>query len=79
MRTIRKLTPDLLKRIIAEEKEKIMLENEKEFESIKKMKLSKEVLFELAYIHKEQKKAIAKFKKLHERKELIKKAIKNKR
>jgi hypothetical protein len=81
MKTIRKLTPALLKRIIAEEKEKIekesLLENKKKIIR-KKLNISKEQLIELVLIHKRQKEAAAKFKRLHERKERIKKLIKKK-
>lgn len=80
MRTIRKLTPALLKRIIAEEKRKILKEqkqSKKRKKSKKKLNLSKEQLLELALIHKRQKAAAAEFKRLHERKERIKKLLKS--
>lgn len=78
-RVIRKLTPELLKQIIAEEKLKLQKEQlrQKRIKIIKeKLKLSKEQLIELALIHKRQREAAAKFKRLHEQKEKIKKSIK---
>lgn len=80
MRTIRKLTPGLLKRIIAEEKKKILKEQKRirrKRKSRKKLNISKEKLLELALIHKRQKAAAAEFKRLHERKEKIKKLLKS--
>lgn len=80
MRTIRKLTPGLLKRIIAEEKKKILKEQKRirrKRKSRKKLNISKEKLLELALIHKRQKVAAAEFKRLHERKEKIKKLLKS--
>ena len=81
MRTIRKLTPALLKKIILEEKEKIRKENikSKKRKKNKKLNLSKEQLIELALIHKKQKQLAANFKWLFERKERIKKQVKKKR
>ena len=82
MKIIKKLTPSLLKRIIAEEKLKLkkerLLEHTKSI-VVKKLNISKEQLIELALIHKRQKQAAAKFKRLHEQKERIKQLIKNKR
>jgi hypothetical protein len=75
MKTIRKLTPAVLKSIIAEEKQKI-IKAQKVQEEKEKLNLSKEQLLELALIHKQQKAAIAEFKRLHEKKERIKKIIK---
>ena len=80
MRTIRKLTPAVLQRIISEEKRKILKEQKlirKKRKSRKKLNLSKEKLLELALIHKRQKAAAAEFKRLHEQKEKIKKLLKS--
>ena len=75
-RKIRKLTPEILKRIISEEKRKIVLENKRK-KVRKKLNISKEQLIELAMIHKRQKEAAANFKRLHEAKERLKKIIKS--
>jgi hypothetical protein len=75
-----KLTPRLLKKIIAEEKLKIRKEQLAEAKKArakkkKKLKISKKKLLELALIHKRQKQAAAKFKRLHEQKEKIKNSL----
>ena len=84
MRTIRKLTPALLKRIISEEKQKIKLEmlreaKKKKIAKKRKINITKKQLIELALIHKKQKEAASNFKWLHEKKERIKNNIKKKR
>ena len=82
MKTIRKLTPSILKKIIQEEKAKIIKEKRKiarkkaimeskKRQIRKKLNITKEQLIELALLHKKQKEAAARFKKLHERKEDI--------
>ena len=75
MKKIKKLTPSLLKRIIFEEKQKLIslgIIKNKKSSNVERKKMLKE----LALVQKQQEDAVKLFKKLFEKKQRLKKRIK---
>lgn len=73
MKKIKKLTPSRLKRIIAEERQKLVNEN-----NLKEVPEDQSILKELALLLKiksAQKKRVLELKKLHEARKTLKKSI----
>ena len=73
-RKIKKLTPELIKRIIAEEKEKIILERQNVKKSRKQSSINKQIKF-LNETKDMQRELVEKFKKLYRLRSKIKKNI----